>query len=86
MSSGSSPAPAGTSAWKIWPRKPRLDHAKLESRLDEEYHKKVPPFKPAPYAGRKNPKANQVVLMELFTGDAMPALRRRRRRLRRPAS
>ena len=47
-------------------------HAKLEARLDEEYHKKVPPFKPAPYAGRKNPKANQAVLMELFTGAQCP--------------
>ena len=47
-------------------------HAKLEVQLDEEYHKKVPPFKPAPYAGRKNPKANQVVLMELFTGAQCP--------------
>ena len=34
--------------------------------------KKFPPFKPAPYAGRKNPQANQVVLMELFTGAQCP--------------
>jgi hypothetical protein len=47
-------------------------HAKLEAKLDEEYHKKVPPYKPTPYAGRKNPKANQVVVMELFTGAQCP--------------
>jgi len=46
--------------------------AKLELRLDEEYLQKVPPFKPTPYAGRKNPQANQVVLMELFTGAQCP--------------
>ncbi len=47
-------------------------HAKIEVQLDEEYHKKVPPFKPTPYAGRKNPKANQAVVMELFTGAQCP--------------
>ena len=50
--------------------------AKLDLQLDEEYHHKVPPFKPTPYAGRKKPEANQVVLMELFTGsNAHPASR-----------
>ena len=47
-------------------------HAKLEGRIDEKYLKIVPPFKPAVYPGRKNPKANQVVLMELFTGAECP--------------
>ena len=46
--------------------------AKLDVVLDEEYHHKVPPFKPTPYAGRKNTQANQVVLMELFTGAQCP--------------
>jgi hypothetical protein len=47
-------------------------HAKLEGRLDEKYLKIVPPFKPAVYPARKDPKANQVVLMELFTGAECP--------------
>jgi len=46
--------------------------AKIEGRIDEKYVKNVPPFKPALYPGRKNPKANQVVLMELFTGTECP--------------
>jgi len=46
--------------------------ARLESRLDQEYIKKVPPFAPERYAGRKNPKADHVVLMELFTGAQCP--------------
>lgn len=46
--------------------------ARLEGRLDEEYHKKVPPFKPAAFAGRKSSKADKVVLMELFTGAQCP--------------
>lgn len=54
--------------------------AKLDAKLDAEYHHKVPPFKPTPYAGRKNTQGNRVVLMELFTGT-MPPLRCRRRRL-----
>ena len=47
-------------------------HAKLNQELDLEYHKKVPPFKPAAFAGRKDKKADQVVLMELFTGAQCP--------------
>jgi hypothetical protein len=47
-------------------------HAKLDTMLDEEYHKNVPPFKPTPYGGRKDTKAGQVVLMELFTGAQCP--------------
>ena len=49
---------------------PRL--AKLETALDEEYLTKVPPFKPAKYAGRKEPGANRVAVMELFTGAQCP--------------
>jgi hypothetical protein len=45
---------------------------KLSERLDEEYHHKVPPFKPAAYAGRQSKTADQVVLMELFTGAQCP--------------
>jgi hypothetical protein len=47
-------------------------HAKLEHLLDEEYHKKVPPFKPTAYSGRKDKSADQTVLMELFTGAQCP--------------
>jgi hypothetical protein len=45
---------------------------KIEVSLDEEYHHKVPPFKPASYSGRKKAGANAVVLMELFTGAQCP--------------
>ncbi len=46
--------------------------AKLEERIDAEYLKNVPPFQPAQYSGRKNPDANQVAVMELFTGAQCP--------------
>jgi hypothetical protein len=46
--------------------------AKLEAKLDEEYLASVPPFKPAAYAGRKEKDANQVAVMELFTGAQCP--------------
>jgi hypothetical protein len=46
--------------------------AKLDQQLDLEYFKKVPPFKPAAFAGRKDKMADQVVLMELFTGAQCP--------------
>ncbi|HEY2783462.1 MAG TPA: hypothetical protein VGJ05_00680, partial [Fimbriiglobus sp.] len=46
--------------------------AKLEIRLDREYLASVPPFKPEPYAGRTEKGANQVVVMELFTGAQCP--------------
>ncbi len=45
---------------------------KLEKRLDDEYHATVPPFKPEPFAGRKDTKANRAVVMELFTGAQCP--------------
>lgn len=42
--------------------------AALEPKIDEEYLRTVPPFKPTVFAGRKDRNANQVVLLELFTG------------------
>jgi hypothetical protein len=45
---------------------------KIETKLDEEYMAKVPPFKPATYAGRKEAGANQIAVMELFTGAQCP--------------
>jgi hypothetical protein len=53
-------------------RESEARHAKFDQLLDEEYHKKVPPFKPTPFSGRKNTMADQVVLMELFTGAQCP--------------
>jgi hypothetical protein len=44
----------------------------LERQAAEEYEKKAPSFQPAPYAGRKGPKADRVVMMELFTGAECP--------------
>jgi hypothetical protein len=46
--------------------------AKLDQQLDLEYFKKVPPFKPAAFPGRKDKQADHVVLMELFTGAQCP--------------
>ena len=46
--------------------------AKLEEKIDAEYRKTVPPFKPTAFAGRKDKAANQVVVMELFTGAQCP--------------
>lgn len=46
--------------------------AKLEAQLDAEYLAKVPPFKPAKFAGRKQSENNRVVVMELFTGTQCP--------------
>jgi hypothetical protein len=46
--------------------------AVLDEKLDEEYHAKVPPFMPEPYAGREDPKNDRVVLFELFTGAQCP--------------
>jgi len=47
----------------------RLD--KLEAKADAEYLKKMPPYQPEPYRGRKN-KSDRVVLVELFTGAQCP--------------
>ncbi len=44
----------------------------IDAKLDAEYHEKVPPFKPAKYAGRKNAKSNRAVVMEIFTGAQCP--------------
>ncbi len=46
--------------------------AKLEAKLDEEYHQKVPPFKPTPYDGPKAADAGRPVVVELFTGAQCP--------------
>ena len=46
--------------------------AKVEGALDAEYVKKVPPFTPEKFAGRKDKEANRVVVMELFTGAQCP--------------
>jgi hypothetical protein len=47
----------------------RLD--KLEAKADQDYLKKMPPFQPDPFRGRKN-KSDRVVLFELFTGAQCP--------------
>ncbi|GIW81234.1 MAG: hypothetical protein KatS3mg105_3041 [Gemmatales bacterium] len=44
---------------------------KVVDELDALYLKKMPPFKPEKYAGRKN-KKGQAVLLELFTGTMCP--------------
>jgi hypothetical protein len=49
--------------------------SKLEEenqKLDEEYHAKVPPFKPEAYAGREDATNDRTVLFELFTGAQCP--------------
>jgi hypothetical protein len=46
--------------------------AKLDAILDQEYLATVPPFKPAPFAGRQDSKANRVAVLELFTGAQCP--------------
>jgi len=46
--------------------------AKIETAIDEEYLKSVPPFKPEKFAGRKDKEANRVAVMELFTGATCP--------------
>jgi len=46
--------------------------AKLEKALDDEYVTKVPPFKPAKFAGRKDKDAKRVAVLELFTGAQCP--------------
>jgi hypothetical protein len=44
----------------------------IEAQLDEEYPKKNPPLKAETFAGRKDAKADRVVVMELFTGAECP--------------
>ncbi|MBI2825591.1 MAG: hypothetical protein HYX69_12985 [Planctomycetia bacterium] len=50
----------------------RAQWQKLEAQLDGEYLESVPPFKVQPFAGRKDPRGNRVVVMELFTGAQCP--------------
>jgi hypothetical protein len=45
---------------------------KIEARLDQEYLATVPPFKPTLFAGRQEKGANQVAVLELFTGAQCP--------------
>jgi hypothetical protein len=47
------------------------EQLKLEAQADEEYLKKMPPFKVDPFAGRKG-KSSRAVLAELFTGTQCP--------------
>ena len=44
----------------------------IDGKLDAEYHEKVPPFKPATFAGRKDAKGDRAVVMEIFTGAQCP--------------
>lgn len=44
---------------------------KINEILDKEYLEKMPPFKPAAYAGRKA-KSDRIAVMELFTGAQCP--------------
>ncbi|MBL8822823.1 MAG: hypothetical protein JNJ77_09570 [Planctomycetia bacterium] len=46
--------------------------AKMDADMDKEYLATVPPFKPVAFAGRKNTSANQVAVLELFTGAQCP--------------
>jgi hypothetical protein len=45
---------------------------RVETALDDEYLRSVPPFKPEKFAGRKDNAANRVVVMEMFTGAQCP--------------
>jgi len=42
--------------------------ARYDAELDAAAFKAVPPFKPAPFPGRKDKAANRVAVVELFTG------------------
>ena len=44
---------------------------KLDGEMDVDYLATVPPFKPTPFAGRKE-GANRIAVMELFTGAQCP--------------
>lgn len=50
----------------------RAKAVKIDAELDEEYHKKVPPFKPDTAGGPKDRKSDRVVVLELFTGAQCP--------------
>src|SRR5262249_22902479 len=45
----------------------KAEQIKLEAQADEEYLKKMPPFKVEPFPGRKG-KSTRTLLVELFTG------------------
>jgi hypothetical protein len=49
----------------------KADQAKSEAQADADYLKKMPPFKPEVFAGRKA-KSTRAVLVELFTGTQCP--------------
>src|SRR5262249_55222296 len=38
---------------------------RIDAQLDAEYHEKVPPFKPEPFAGRAGGKGDRTVVMEI---------------------
>jgi hypothetical protein len=46
--------------------------AALDAALDKEYLATVPPFKVEPQPGRKDPAADRVAVLELFTGAQCP--------------
>lgn len=46
--------------------------SKLDAKMDAEYLTTVPPFKPSRYSGRKEAEANQIAVLELFTGAQCP--------------
>jgi hypothetical protein len=49
----------------------KAEQIKLEAQADEDYLKKMPPFKAEAFAGRKG-KSTTTVLAELFTGTQCP--------------
>jgi hypothetical protein len=49
----------------------KAEQLKLEAQADEDYLKKMPPFKVDPFGGRKG-KSSRAVLAELFTGTQCP--------------
>jgi hypothetical protein len=60
-------------AGELKPVAARLEE--MEAKLDAEYLAAPKPFNPTPYAGRKDPAANRVAVMELFTGtDCGPCI------------
>jgi hypothetical protein len=63
---------ARASGMDVLAEKSEARQAKINQELDDEYHRNVPPFSPTKFAGRKNKMADQVILMELFTGAQCP--------------
>jgi hypothetical protein len=59
-------------AWQAKLAKERRAEEELkEAKVDEEYLKTMPPFKPEPFAGRMA-KSDRTILAELFTGAQCP--------------